>query len=377
MELCWWQILPLTEEVHSLIAKNISSAVHNPIEALYKRLMNYVKKETFSYLESRYDIREELIDRMTANEITINDLSILKKGLEVIKQLVETNPDHFVDFLKNIGKTASMEIKQFRSSFPPTEIFTPNRENSLKSVEMENFEELARTRIVRYIGMFDFALGSLQLEKKTLMSGSKKQQMTEWWLTTIETRVDDFLLGKGYHKGVIPDNYIDVPPRSMDELKQNLRLLQDILNPKEDIHGVKEFIASLRNEIYPTIYEFLKNGKIALCEHFNQKEEDFSLAFISEVFEREKASLEPKIVMWIDGTIKDMEYLEAIIEAEENPKVGGGLELGPVPITGSLFSSLSLSLSHSFIRSFVLPSPHVAFCVPRFITIFFIDFMSS
>ena len=33
--------------------------------------------------------------------------------------------------------------------------------------------------------------------------------------------------------------------------------------------------------------------------------------------------------------IKDMEYLEAIIEAENNPKKsGGGLELGPVPISG-------------------------------------------
>ena len=29
-----------------------------------------------------------------------------------------------------------------------------------------------------------------------------------------------------------------------------------------------------------------------------------------------------------------MEYLEAIIEAEANPKQGGGLELGPVPISG-------------------------------------------
>ena len=131
-------------------------------------------------------------------------------------------------------------MKNFRKTFAITEIFAPGREKSLKSVEMENFEEFTEARIARYLGMCEFALGKLELDKKFLMSGSQKQKMTEWWLTTIEESVDKFLCSKGFVGDLIPDNYIDEPPTDFESLKKNLKLLQEIMNPKVDIHGTQE-----------------------------------------------------------------------------------------------------------------------------------------
>eukprot|EP00009_Paramoeba_aestuarina_P014981 CAMPEP_0201535496 /NCGR_PEP_ID=MMETSP0161_2-20130828/59206_1 /ASSEMBLY_ACC=CAM_ASM_000251 /TAXON_ID=180227 /ORGANISM="Neoparamoeba aestuarina, Strain SoJaBio B1-5/56/2" /LENGTH=812 /DNA_ID=CAMNT_0047940717 /DNA_START=126 /DNA_END=2560 /DNA_ORIENTATION=+ len=334
LQVAWWQVAPLSEGAQSMLDKNRKSMVRCPVDTLYKSLTNYVKDKTFAYLQSEHQIEQDLIVRIIGNETTITDLTKLKHAYKEIEELIKTKNDSYKQFLKSIGEHTTTTIQNFRKTFAITEIFAPGRQNSLKSVEMEDFAGFTESRIVRYLGMCEFALGKLELDKKFLMSGSQKEKMTEWWLTTIEGSVEKFLNSKGFVEDVIPMNYIDEPPTDFEALKKNLKLLQEIMNPKEDIHGTQEFVADLKNAIYPRIHSFLSNGRIALCEQFGQKEEDFNLEMITRVFEEQRASLGPKIEKWIDGTIKDMEYLEAIIEAEENPKQGGGLELGPVPISG-------------------------------------------
>tara|TARA_R110002050_G_scaffold229362_2_gene364960 strand:+ start:74 stop:1360 length:1287 start_codon:yes stop_codon:yes gene_type:complete len=351
----WWQVTPVNDELKNMLGSTraMSAMVQSPVDMLYRWLTQYVKDRTFEYMEKAMGIEEEVIVRMTGNETTITDLTKLKHAKAELEKLVQNPPDSYKEFLKDIGEFTSREVKSFRETFPPTEIFAPSREDSLSGVESFDFCSLTQSRIVRYIGMCEFALGQLQLDKKFLMSGSQKQQMTEWWLDLIETRVDEFLDMKGYKRNIIPDNYIDEPPSSMNALKENLRLLQEIMNPKEDMHGTQEFVKSLKDEIYPRIHTFLQNGRIALCEHFNQNENDFNLEMIGRVFESEKSHLDPKIRTWIDDMIKDMEYLEQIIEAEENPRTGGGLELGPVPISG-LWMPYFLCYSNSFTIPYLL-----------------------
>jgi hypothetical protein len=77
------------------------------------------------------------------------------------------------------------------------------------------------------------------------------------------------LLDKGYNISAVGENYIDRPPASMASVAKNLVLIQDILNPNDDKHKVKDFMEVLKGKVYPRIDEFTKNAQVATYSFFS------------------------------------------------------------------------------------------------------------
>jgi len=147
----------------------------------------------------------------------------------------------------------------------------------------------------------------MSAEMKLVLSGKKKRDLTEWWLTHIHTSVEKFLSEKvseyqtsftlflinvlfikGYSKEAVPDNYTLRPPDSFPAVHSNLHLVQEIINPKEDKHHVqvrysfllvlimellinesfrhKDLMTRLKGEIYPRINAFENEVRCVLAD---------------------------------------------------------------------------------------------------------------
>lgn len=58
----------------------------------------------------------------------------------------------------------------------------------------------------KFIAVCDSALDLLTLEKKRLLSGTLKNQLSEWWLQLIKEAVEKFLKEEGYDLDAVPFN---------------------------------------------------------------------------------------------------------------------------------------------------------------------------
>jgi len=337
----WKQIIPLATEHKHLLghSRSMKQLVDDPIDRLYLELNTFVREETFQFLE-KCGIDQKLLDKALENKISITELTAVKEMRSILHNLCTEPPKEFVAFIDRIDHQSSSRVNDLLSNFQQTDLFAPTREAGLQAIQSTNFGELAKVRINRYVGFCDAALGHLELQKRDLMNGSQKQQMTEWWLGLIEGRVDEFLNNiDGWNPKAVPEDYIEKAPDSIADVRSNLNVIREVLDPKADKHGTHKLLESLKGEIYPRIDEFVTNARITLSEHFSIDEKDFELKKVQALFEKERKDLDEKIEEWIDDMIKDMEYLQQIQEAEKRTEegqtnTGGGLELGPVPISG-------------------------------------------
>lgn len=51
--------------------------------------------------------------------------------------------------------------------------------------------------------------------------GEIRDEMSSWWLSLIETRALENLCKVGYAKDGLPYNYLDVPPKSLQTVRNN------------------------------------------------------------------------------------------------------------------------------------------------------------
>ena len=75
--------------------------------------------------------------------------------------------------------------------------------------------------------LFDFFTCSpfdTVLEK--YVGGQKKHELSAWWLGLVEKTVEDFLQSNGYDMNVIPYNYLDERPKSLEEVSNHLQLIR-------------------------------------------------------------------------------------------------------------------------------------------------------
>lgn len=77
----------------------------------------------------------------------------------------------------------------------------------------QSFYNLAESTIQKYIGFCDYGLDEIKLDKRELLNGSIKNEMTQWWLQLIATKVENFVEEKGYDMDAVPYDYLEMPPK--------------------------------------------------------------------------------------------------------------------------------------------------------------------
>lgn len=117
-----------------------------------------------------------------------------------------------------------------------------------------------------------------------------------------------------------------------------------MLNKEEDKYNVMKVVNNLKEEIYGRIREFTKKARIVLSQEFSVPLEDLTMERAAKEFEAKRADLDDVVAKWIDGMIKDIEYLEEMEEMEklQGQKAGGGsgglVLSNVVPVSGLILS---------------------------------------
>lgn len=210
--------------------------------------------------------------------------------------------------------------------------FIPSKDRIDKEIENLSCEEMVSSLFQLYDSMLSFSQDILKNEKKEILSGSKKNRLTQWWLDKIKRQCMSFLQEIGYDIHAVPEDYIDTPPPSMAQVSHNLSLIQKLLDRSTDHFQMEDkLIRPLKEEIYKKIDSFVSQAKHVA----DDMKLDIELSDPQVASEEEQTQL--------GNLLKDLKYVEEMkilefdyfnqTEIEEKGKLSD-----VVPVTGLILS---------------------------------------
>ena len=251
-------------------------------------------------------------------------------------------------FINRLEKIVEEETEKF-IKFPPDLFVLHSTENLQESFAAIDVNKILFDRINRYIQYCNGAIEQIELKKNQVVNGIQKREITTWWLSVINVRVENFLQEKNYDFKAVKYNYIEQAPDDILIVRNNLRLIQEILDKNADIHNIHQLIAELKSIIYPKIDLFIENATATICEKLQIQKSEFTLELGFAELKKQKENA--KILQEIPATtdedyfykieclLKDIQYLFIIKKMEEDP---GALtvedQLNIVPISGLIMN---------------------------------------
>ena len=111
-----------------------------------------------------------------------------------------------------------------------------------------------------------------------VVSGKKKNELMQWWLQTIQDKVDSFLPLHGFVDNSIPFDYINEPPENVEVVVKNLQVLEDLAKSGQT---QMNFIQQITEEIYTKLNPFISEMEYVINVHKEQvcDEDVFSYHF--------------------------------------------------------------------------------------------------
>jgi hypothetical protein len=237
---------------------------------------------------------------------------------------------------------------------------------------------LANGVLVSYRAMCESKLVELHSMRAELLDGSRKRDLSSWWLDYINDGVADWLAEHGYNIDAVPYNYIDEAPVDLGLVHRNREflhaLLADLKRPDDRTLHAHKLIDSLAGVVLPHVERFLDDAKLALLYLLDpQPFRDAELALCGARSASRVTSSPSAVALAeraphtgvgefaelladavaaagrtgnvqrfaIDQLIKDVEYVGEMLHLEHHqPDPSQGLQLGVVPITGIIVGRL-------------------------------------
>jgi hypothetical protein len=118
------------------------------------------------------------------------------------------------------------------------------------------------THLQRLFISVDLQLILLQEQMNSIMDGTRKKDMCEWWLKFIEAETDEFLSRNGYVLNCLPYNYTDEAPKDLTIVQQNHdRLIQFM---KIDCMEMQIFLDQTMTTVYHILDCLIRDTKFTL-----------------------------------------------------------------------------------------------------------------
>ncbi|EGG17549.1 hypothetical protein DFA_08545 [Cavenderia fasciculata] len=224
-------ILPLNKQTLEALRdlRMIEKLIYQPTETFFSQVLEESKQQTINYLLS---LGVDINLLLNTSSFTLFDLERLKITHSTLATLYNT-PDH--PFYKELEKEMTERIDAHVATVDQRFLFMPRYETTIADLRGCQHIALARSKVKQFLGDCELVLDQLKIQKRNLMNGTMKEEMTEWWLKRIDSRVSDFLSERGYNFVAVPENYIEQPPTNMKDVISNLILIQKILDPREHV----------------------------------------------------------------------------------------------------------------------------------------------
>eukprot|EP00013_Stygamoeba_regulata_P017176 CAMPEP_0177680306 /NCGR_PEP_ID=MMETSP0447-20121125/30101_1 /TAXON_ID=0 /ORGANISM="Stygamoeba regulata, Strain BSH-02190019" /LENGTH=977 /DNA_ID=CAMNT_0019189625 /DNA_START=336 /DNA_END=3269 /DNA_ORIENTATION=- len=336
-------VVPFHTEMKLMIGrvKSMQSLVEDPVDVLYSRVKRHIRECIKACLQEE-NIDYEILRKTKSESVALHEQKILRDIKDRLLKLL----DRTLPFYGEMERTTSVEVQEFLSSMDPMKLFSPTREAQFRELRDLPVEEFTRNRVQYFLMNVDSNNDRLNLERKKLTNGDRKRDMTNWWLTHIEESVDKFLEQLGYKHDAVPRDYLAKPPRNLDEVEKNLKIVTTCLDRTADVYSVQEFVKKLRAEIYVVIDDFVDKIKFLVSERVGRDLED--IADYEKLLEDLKAEEDThgstcddssRQPAWLDECIKDIMYITEMKSLEEmDATKNQQLKMSKVvPVTGLIF----------------------------------------
>ena len=293
------------------------------------------------------------------NSLVLNEKNSNFKGLDKIHE------KFFSDGLKTTKNELEKLINIINDPDGTTnKLFMPTSDVDLKKLHSIDPKFIVNDFLKNFQSFLSSANSAFESEKRELMKGNLKNQISKWWLLLIKTRSELILAQTKYDPHAWnEDTYIDEPPSNLELVRENLIVVQDILNPKHDSHKIViHATEDIKNEVYPVIDDFIMKAHIVLSHDLLDKKiyldyspEKFNLDEVRNAFNTKKSSLsnddssdeQIEYFKQLDDLMKDLKYLVEMKNLEyktanssTSSTTGGKLELSyAVPLSGLVMGS--------------------------------------
>lgn len=219
-------LLPFHEDMVGFLGhvRTMQNLVADPVDGLFASITLQVKAKSEAYLtEAGVDV--QALNKVFDGTPSISDLPLLTSALQYISKMIEEPPKEFYDQLDEYGKA---EVDKFMEK--GMALFEPTRNEGQKQLQEMQFHSLAVSRLQRLKGNCDSALDGLGLEKRLLMNGTKKNELSNWWLGAIERSTDSFLTSISFDHKAVPEDYIEKAPSNLKPIRANLEVWPSALS---------------------------------------------------------------------------------------------------------------------------------------------------
>ena len=334
----------------------------------YLDFVDFLKSEFLLSLVSLHDEETEgkilaahtALKRQPVSFLYYHSVKDVKK---IMDQITDQSP-LYKTFIEKATEITKNELAKFIeeiniSDGSSNKLFMPTCSQDLLKLNSMNFTKTSMEFLKEFQTSLSNAVNALKSERRELMKGNLKNQISKWWLLLIKTQTDILLLSqKNYNTAAWnEDNYIDQPPASIEGVRTNLQIVQDLINPKHPSHKeVENIIEEVKKEVYPVIDDFIKKSHVVLSDELfniritpeNYLPEAFDLPKARKIFDRrnKRAKYTEEAAKQLDGLMKDLQYLvemknlENKSENDRTKSTAGKLELSyAVPLSGLVMGS--------------------------------------
>lgn len=187
-------IYPLKPSVVKRITERspleLEKLVQLPTDPLYQSIMRKVESETHGYFQKVLQIDMDVVRKANMNQCSISELQELTLAMQQLKKIANDPPS---ELFSTLDKTINNQIEEFLQSGENEKTFIPTKEKNLQQLKSFRVTGLVMMHVQRYIGICESGLDQLKLQKRELMSGERKDKISEWWLHEIDVEVLAYL----------------------------------------------------------------------------------------------------------------------------------------------------------------------------------------
>ncbi|KAN0012330.1 hypothetical protein ACTFIU_007628 [Dictyostelium citrinum] len=318
--------------------------------------MNFIKTEYIKYnnnKNNRYNANNKnncedqstnCLKSLTKVKKMADTVNIILNNYRQNQQATEYSPDlaEVPLVYKNLEREIKKEIEIFEKSTDIRNFFIPYYGETLYNFNRNTPLKKATRKIQQIKYEIDLLFDKLNQEKLQYLDGTRKADMSDWWLNLRDSRCNEFLDKLGYKLNALPDNYIEQQPSNIQDIINNLKIIKTILNIT-DSNVVSKYspfplIKELTKEIYPRIYQFKNNCHLIICDEFNLTcypgNESMKL-FLNTLKDENKISKE--IYDQYELLLLDLDYLTEMEQSEDTNK-----SFHIVPIAGLVIGFFSI-----------------------------------
>ncbi|KAH3743999.1 hypothetical protein Pelo_14589 [Pelomyxa schiedti] len=259
----------------------------------------------------------------------------------LIRQLADmcsnTDPS-IVEFTDRADHTMRDFISRVKSG--EIRIFPATKEIQLTQLSNINFRTLSNNILKSYLGACQGMLEGYQLQKKDLLNGSMKKNITDWYLKRIKDQVNVFLTSRNYDFSAVPTNYLEEMPSNLDTVRRNLEIIQSVLGAEKMKDELIQLVEGLMSEIYGKLDVYCDLMQSVLCEELNIPSDQFQVEEAQRKFESlpESKDITQGKGKLINDLLKDIKYTNRMKYLDKTPTEKVGIDV--VPISGLIVGRL-------------------------------------